>query len=382
MFLKSGMKDRSVMKKALHISPNVYESVSSAGGTKRIWEELSKNYDEYHVFARSKDNNCHIDRMGKIILHTIPNILNKTYPFFLTSYHYLKKLLKTEKFDIVICQCSIFGGYSAIKLLKGKTPILMEMHGYFYFDILEGEGVKNKVLSHIIRYSFKHCNAIRTLNVDMSSKMNRLNIYSEHMYVVENRVSLEVFNRPKDNQVIAEKVTLISIGNFVECKGHRYALQSLKELKERYDISLILVSGGELKSEYEHFAKQHDLEVKLIEKCTQEELVCIMRQADIYIHTSNREGMPRVILEAMAMKLPVISSKAGFIEGTITHNYNGLLTEIGDVAGLVDAIEYLINSEDERIRLAENAYKDVLERFEWNKCFEQYRALLEKVENL
>ena len=95
-----------------------------------------------------------------------------------------------------------------------------------------------------------------------------------------------------------------------------------------------------------------------------------------------REGMPRVILEAMAMKLPVISSKAGFIEGTLSDGINGLLTDIGDVNGVVQAVEWLINNEELRISLTEKAYQDVLEKYEWNKCFNRYRKLLEKAEKM
>ena len=369
------------MKKALHISPNSYESIMSAGGTRKIWEELAKNYDEYHVLSRSKDLKYHIDKCDNIVLHTVPNVLKKTYPFFLTSYIYLKKILREEQFDIVICQCSIFGGYSAVRLLKGKIPILMEIHGVFYFQIMKSKKFINRFLSKVIRYSLENCTAIRSLNKNMTAELKNLGIQNR-IVEVENRVDLNLFTPPKDSQKISDEIKLISIGNFDECKGHRYAFEALKKLKEKYDISFMLISGGTLKHQYESIIKDYEINVKLVDRCSQEELKDYLRKSNIYIQTSKEEAMPRVILEAMAMKLPVITSKAGFIEGTITDKENGLLTEIGDVDGLVDAIEYLINSESERIRLTENAYKDILDRFEWNKCFDQYRSLLDKVGSL
>lgn len=367
------------MKKALHISPNVYESISSAGGTKKIWEELAKNYDEYHVLGRANDGKFHEMRDGKIVLHTVPNVLNKFFPFFITSFWGLRKISKQNNFDIVICQCPILGGYAAVKRMK-NVPILIEMHGFFYFNILEGKGIKNKILGSIIRYSYNNCTVVRSLNEKMTQRLQTDGI-TNRVCVVENRVDMSLFSKKKENQKITGTIKLISIGNFEEVKGHKYALYAMKILQEKYDIKLILVSGGSLKDAYERFAKENDINLELIDRCTQEELVNIMEETNIYIHTSIREGMPRVILEAMAMKIPVVSSKAGFIEGTIKHRENGLLTEIGDVDGLVTEIEYLINSEDERTRLVENAYKDIEERFEWNKCFDRYRALLLEVEN-
>lgn len=369
------------MRRALHISPNVYESIVAAGGTRKIWEELAKNYDEYHILARSKDMKSHTERSGKIVLHTIPNFLNKTYPFFFTSYIYLKKILKQEKFNIVICQCSIFGGFSAVKLLKGKTPILIEIHGIFYFHRLQSKRLVDKILSRIMRYSFENCSTIRTLNKSMSQALRKLGIKNK-IQEIENRVNLQLFENPKDNQLIGSEVKLISIGNFVECKGHKYAFEAMNRLKKKYNISMVLISGGVLKDTYIKKIQEYNINVKLIDRTSQEQLKDYLRESSIYIQTSLMEGMPRVILEAMAMKLPVISSKAGFTEGTITDGENGLLTEIGDVDGLVNAIEYLINHEEERVRLTENAYNDILDRFEWNKCFDKYRALLDKVENM
>lgn len=367
------------MKRALHISPNVYENISSAGGTSKIWAELAQNYDEYHVLGRSKDRKFHEIRDGKIVLHTVPNVLNKFFPFFFTCFWGLRRIKKQTHFDVIICQCPILGGFAAVRKMK-NTPILIEMHGFFYFNILEGKGIKNRILGFIIRYSYNKCTAVRSLNEAMTSRLRNDGI-TNRISVVENRVDTGLFSTKKENQKITGTIKLISIGNFETVKGHKYALSAMKILQQKYDIKLILVSGGKLKNEYEQFAKENDIHLELIDRCTQEELVNILSEANIYIQTSLREGMPRVILEAMAMKIPVISSKAGFIEGTIKHRENGLLTEIGDVDGLVKAIEYLINNEAERTRIVENAYKDVKERFEWEKCFNKYRKLLLEVEN-
>jgi glycosyltransferase, family 1 len=375
--------DGRIMRRALHISPNIYDNISSESSTKRIWIELSKEYDEYHILGRSRDCKYHFYQEGKLVLHTVPNLLNKTYPFFFTSFLYLQKMLKKYQFNIIVSQCPLFGGYAAVKLSAKKVPILVEMHGFFYFNILESNKLHNKLLSYFIRYSYNNCTAIRALNFAMKEKMILNKIKSNNISIVENRVDLSIFNKPKKNQKINDCIKLLSIGNFEEVKGHRYALEALTVLSKKYNhISLTLVSGGSLKKKYRAYAEQNRINVKLIDKCSQEELVKIMYESNIYIHTSIREGMPRVILEAMAMKLPVISSKAGFIEGTLSNGINGLLTDIGDVNGVVQAVEWLIKNEELRISLTEKAYQDVLEKYEWNKCFNRYRKLLEKAEKM
>ena len=91
--------DGRIMRRALHISPNIYDNISSESSTKRIWIELSKEYDEYHILGRSRDCKYHFYQEGKLVLHTVPNLLNKTYPFFFTSFLSFWRICCCETFS-------------------------------------------------------------------------------------------------------------------------------------------------------------------------------------------------------------------------------------------------------------------------------------------
>lgn len=367
------------MKRALHISPNAYSLLDSEPATRQIWEELALEYDAYHILARAADNKYHEIQDGKLVLHLVPGFFRPA-SFFFTSAWYLKMLLKKYKFHIVVCQCSILGGFWAVQYCKKKCPVFMEIHEVFYFDMLSGRRLSDKIFAAIIRYSLENASRIRVLNESMKERIYKLGIKNKRISVVYNRVNLSIFSKPKSVFELHKPIQLISAGNFVKSKGHVIAIKAVEILKNRYDIRLCLVGGGPLKSELLQTAQSLNVNLVLYDRIGQDELVHMIQNSDIYIHTSYTEGMPRAVLEAMAMRMPIVSTKAGFTEGTIINGQNGLLAPVGDAEAVAEAIEKLILNAQLRENLACYAYQDVLDKFEWKKCFDLYRAALKQAE--
>lgn len=368
------------MRRALHMSPNAYQSINENQANKAIWLELSKNYDEYHILARSADNHAHEYSEGKLRLHLIPGFW-RPLSFFFSSYFGLRKLQDRYHFDVLICQCSILGGFWAARNKK-KTPVLMEIHDIFYFSYLNGNDIKSRLLKPIIRYSFEYATAARTLNEQMTERLRLRGIKQNRIVEVYNRVDVNLFKQGRESYQLHSPIRLISIGTFVERKGHRVLFEAMKLIKEQYPVELYLIGGGTLWGEYERYIEEHQLSVHLAERCTQEEMLCYMREADIYVHSAWREGMPRTILEAMAMKLPIVATDAGFTSGTVHDRENGLLVETRNPEKLAEAIQAMIEDEKLRRTLAEKAYEDIMEKYEWEKCFSRYRQLIAAVEGV
>jgi len=97
--------------------------------------------------------------------------------------------------------------------------------------------------------------------------------------------------------------------------------------------------------------------------------------------TSRREGLPRCILEAMSLEVPVIATN---IRGAreLLEDGAGILYQVGDIDGLKKALEYIINNPEEAKKMGLNARKDILEKYESSKIIEMheklyYRALTE-----
>ncbi|MBU4320538.1 MAG: glycosyltransferase [Nitrospinae bacterium] len=88
-----------------------------------------------------------------------------------------------------------------------------------------------------------------------------------------------------------------------------------------------------------------------------------LQVTDLYLLTSEAEGMPNSLLEAMACRLPVIATKIGGVVDVIESGRNGILVPCGDVSALRDAILFLLSDPSERERLAVEAYRTIRENY-------------------
>jgi glycosyltransferase involved in cell wall biosynthesis len=105
----------------------------------------------------------------------------------------------------------------------------------------------------------------------------------------------------------------------------------------------------------------------------------LLAAADVYLQPSlpgRGEWMPRTILEAMAMRLPVVASSVGGISDVIQHGRNGMLVPPGDIEQLHLALVELSRHADLRDRLGSEARQDVTAHYGWKEGFERYRDAL------
>ena len=363
-----------MMVNALHVSANTYPPLTAGEhNTKNIWRELSQGFDEYHIFARSEDNTFSRTRMDNITLHLIPRITRRSWIFVFTSI-YLFLLVKRNRITHIIAQSALLGGFSAALASRlFKIPLWVEIHGDVYFRYLERKTLTEKFLAIFVSFTFYTATRVRSLSSAMSDSLDTYG-FRDNVVVVPNRVNLELFECPRRNYALGSPVRIISIGRFVEQKGYDIAIRAISQLSSRYSIELYLVGGGPLSKQLHYECKSVE-GVKLFDWIEQAELQSMMRSADIYIQPSKPflgEAMPRTILEAMAMRLPIIASKIAAIPG-ILNDGNAILIEPCSVSALVSALERLILDKQLRENLGEQAWNDASNYFNWDDSFEMYR---------
>jgi glycosyltransferase involved in cell wall biosynthesis len=118
---------------------------------------------------------------------------------------------------------------------------------------------------------------------------------------------------------------------------------------------------------------------------TQSELPALYRRARLAVFpfvvakSGDQEGLGLVQVEAMGCGCPVIAGDLPAIHDTITHGENGLLVQSGNAEALADTIIRALNDWDLCLRLAREARRRVVERFDWEVIAEKYAGLYEKV---
>ena len=169
----------------------------------------------------------------------------------------------------------------------------------------------------------------------------------------------------------ADTVTILTTGRFVEKKGIGYAVRAMAQLQGRCKAVLRVVGDGPLRGEIEQAIAELHLEdrVLLLGALPQSEVIGEMQRADIFVLPSvtaannDCEGLPVSILEAQAMKLPVVSTfHTGIPEGVI-EGKTGFLVPERDVDALAASLLVLVKDPDLRFRMGEEGRRHVQRSF-------------------
>lgn len=165
----------------------------------------------------------------------------------------------------------------------------------------------------------------------------------------------------EDTLIKKAHIRFLQVSNFVEKKGHIYTLQAFSRLARKYsNVFLILVGDGPTRKYCEsRLASLHLKDrVKFTGKIKYQEVKNYMKAADIFVHNSitppdkSQEGIPTVIMEAMACGLPVLSTYHAGIPELVEDGINGFLAGERDVDQYVENMERILRADWQKMSYA------------------------------
>ena len=186
---------------------------------------------------------------------------------------------------------------------------------------------------------------------------------------------------PKIKIEVNTKVKLLFVGRLVNQKGIDVLLDALYKLDSKNLWSLNIVGDGPLKEILNESVFRLKLEnnVNFLGWKDRNDLPSIYKENDILILPSRDEGMPNVMLEAMASSLPIIGSRVSGMDQVIINNKNGLLVKPGDSDELHYAIKKLINNKDNIRDMGYASSNLVKIQYTWKISSSSYQQLLNKI---
>jgi glycosyltransferase involved in cell wall biosynthesis len=176
-----------------------------------------------------------------------------------------------------------------------------------------------------------------------------------------------------------QNVRVLSLGRLVERKGQRILVAAAVRLAERgVDFELTIAGDGPTRPSLEKLVADLGIadRVTFTGVVGQDEAVELYRDADVFALPSLAEGLPVVLMEAMATGLPVISTRIDAIPELIDDGVSGLFVEAGDAQGLTDALITLAGDAELRGRLGAAGREKVLAEFELGRQAERLLAVL------
>lgn len=169
-------------------------------------------------------------------------------------------------------------------------------------------------------------------------------------------------------------------GRLEEQKGHAVLFEALAELWRRgLDFSLVVAGDGTLRAPLEARATELGLERKIHFIGALDDVGPLLSAADAVLLPSLWEGLPLILLEAMARSRPVIATEVGGVPEVIEHGVNGHLVPPRDVAALADALELFHRKTDRAARMGRAGGELVRRDYTWQAVSNAFEAVYDDV---
>lgn len=360
--------------KLLYIVPKL----NNEGGVARVLS-LKLNYlinnfgYEVHVLTQNQGNfPLFYSFHEKIVFHDM--ILGGTFFNFFNSFRKsLKSKIQTIHPDIIIVCDNGLKAYTIPFILSVKIPIILECHGSKY---IEENHLKTDFISKFkrrLKYKFKDFGG------NKFSKLVALSNESLKEWNVNN--GLVIYNPswiPNDTVADFKSKKIIAVARNSYEKGLDRLLVIWQKVVAKHPDWILDIYGQsvtDLKAKV--FELGIDSNVILNEPITN--ILEKYLTSSVYVMTSRSEGFPMVLLEAMASGLSCVAydCQTG-PRAIIDDGLNGFLIEDGNVDSFVQKLELLIENENLRMKMGENA-KESVKKYDLESIMQQWKSLFESL---
>jgi len=172
---------------------------------------------------------------------------------------------------------------------------------------------------------------------------------------------------------------VLTVGRLNQQKGHGDPIPIIPTLIQEFpEVKFIWVGEGELRSQLEAQVKAAKIETSVLFLGYRTDIPQLLKAADLFLFPSHYEGYPFALLEAMAAKLPVVSSDANPMPEIMTNRSHGLLFRTGDRSEILATLRWALQNPILMQEMAENAKMRVCE-FSETRMSQETLSLLQQL---
>lgn len=319
----------------------------------------NKGY-EVHVATKLGERRGELEKQG-IICHNI-NFARSINPLAaLRSLKKLTKLMKENNFSLVHVHTPMaaFLGRLAARLTHTR-PVLYTVHGFHFYKgapwyywafIYPAEYLAARWTDGLIVM-----NQEDHINAQKMGFQPKKNLFLVHGVGVDLKqiIKLSLIDNDdiREELDISDKDVVIScIAEFIPRKNHIFLLKTWDKITQNLNnVHLLLIGNGSCLESIKQQVKLNSLP-RVYFLGYRKDIPKIIAKSDIVILASKHEGLPRSIMEAMALGKSVVVSNVRGNRDLVKQGENGFLVELGDVEGLVSSLKKLINDAKLRAKM-------------------------------
>lgn len=201
------------------------------------------------------------------------------------------------------------------------------------------------------------------------------NSIASKIFVVHCGIQLSKYQT--ERRLIGSTFNIISVGSLQAYKGHEYLIKACRILRDR-DVSYrcLIVGGGELKTYLTGLINELNVadQVGLAGPKTEDEVADLLSEFQCFVlpsvitRSGKMEGIPVVLMEAMASRIPVIASDISGISELVVDGTTGLLVPPGDANTLAGKIIWMMDHPGDAGKMVAAGYQKVYDEFDIKAC--------------
>lgn len=297
--------------------------------------------------------------------------------FDIRAVSQLADLIKQRNIDVIHTHGYKSDILGILAAKKAGIPCVVTPHGFENAD-----DIKLRTFIWLGCQAMRFADKVVPLSKQLLKDVEKFNIPADKLVYIQNGVDLsevEAVRLTKSPKTTRIK-TIGFVGQMISRKNITAILDCFDTLyRKRQDIELVLLGDGEEREKLEGYAKtlQSAQAIKFLG--FRSDRLQLLRDFDLFVMTSTLEGIPRCLMEACAMEIPVSAYDIAGIDQLITHNQSGLLAPLHNQAQLQKDWESLLDDDGFATTLALNAKAFVEENFSAKRMADEYFSLFESI---
>lgn len=364
--------------RVIHIVPML-----SPGGAERvavhIVSGLNRRRFEPIVISLASPMSCDLDQLldeaGVEVRY-----LGKRPGFDYRMYHRLHRILKKYQPDVVHTHLQVLRYALPTMLLLKHTSLFHTVHNLAEREI-------ERPARFIHRYAFGHGVVPIAVAEEVALSLRRLYGIAQ-CRVIANCIPTETYARPQVPRELwrakegfeESDILFVCVARFAPQKNHALLLNAFARTPASNPRArLLFVGDGALRAELEARAKSLGLAGSVRFLGLRSDIPDVLGASDVFVLSSDYEGNPLSVLEAMASGLPIVSTAVGGVPSLVEGGTHGFLVQPGDLEGLARSMESLLRHRGVRQSLGMAAARRARENFDVSDMVRAHEEVYENV---
>jgi glycosyltransferase involved in cell wall biosynthesis len=353
-------------------------SVLSLGSTRALWDgESADDYqrmmgyaeqlDEYVIVAHSyKRHGLKPRHLGPHV-EAIPTDAFCGFDSLVRMLRIGYSVLRARSFSLIQAQDPFYLGLVAILLGKRfRLPVNICLYGPNIYDPhWLANGWSHGLLARLGRWVLSQCHGVQVDGKLTADRLIAAGFPSERVEVKKMvPADLEHFLKiDPASRVLGQAARILYVGRFASQKNLPLLLQAVKQLRARKvgRFELMLVGEGPEERGLRTIIEREGLQnsVNFYGPVGRDKIADVFARADIFALTSDFEGYPRVLMEAAASALPIVTTAVSGSNEAVVDGETGYIVPIGDVHAVVDKLAVLLADREACVRMGRAAREHI-----------------------